>query len=332
MVSAWGISRRRTLFSLKPHESVYFIDCDAMRINGVSALHQVETPGWAVPAGEELATIYSDTYKLGLLALRLVAGHHDTKILAHLPSTTPGLLRQTITDTLTNEPQRRPLPEAWNYVLGHAIEQAQHQKKIAAATGAPLTAPDNLSCIRGPAGVLHRPCAPGAATFRTTGLGATAERTGLVEGRDMGRRRLVAAVVVAAVAVIAVALVIHSTGTTSAHPTRTTESSFAAAPPPAPPPDPEADGFNSCNNSRPVTAFVNAQLADHWVPQLSSKRPGTVDPETPGVVWHNQLTLQEHLRLRQQYNAKFIWSGDWPSANFAAPEYWVTVAPVYAIV
>lgn len=29
--------------------------------------------------GEELATVYSDTYKLGLLALRLLAGDHDTK-------------------------------------------------------------------------------------------------------------------------------------------------------------------------------------------------------------------------------------------------------------
>ena len=65
-VCVGDISPKNMLFSLTPHEAVYFIDCDAMRIDGVSALTQVETPGWAVPAGEDLATIYSDTYKLGL--------------------------------------------------------------------------------------------------------------------------------------------------------------------------------------------------------------------------------------------------------------------------
>jgi serine/threonine protein kinase len=139
-VCVGDISPKNLLFSLAPQEAVYFIDCDAMRINGVSALPQVETPGWEVPAGEELATIYSDAYKLGLLALRLVAGDHDTKNLQHIPSTTPGRLRQVITDTLSKAPHQRPLPEAWTNVLGHAIEQAQHQKKTATPTPAPVSA------------------------------------------------------------------------------------------------------------------------------------------------------------------------------------------------
>ena len=132
-VCVGDISPKNLLFSLQPHEAVYFIDCDAMRINDVSALPQVETPGWDTPAGEELATIYSDTYKLGLLALRLLVGDHDTKNPQHLPATTPSMLRQIITDTLTNPPRQRPLPEAWTYVLGHAIEDAQHRQKTAAA-------------------------------------------------------------------------------------------------------------------------------------------------------------------------------------------------------
>lgn len=135
-VCVGDISPKNLLFSLTPHEAVYFIDCDAMRINDISALTQVETPGWDTPPGEELATIYSDTYKLGLLALRLLAGDHDTKSLEHLPPTTPSLLRQIITDTLNNEPHRRPLPEAWTYVLGHAIEEAQHRDLTAAAQAA----------------------------------------------------------------------------------------------------------------------------------------------------------------------------------------------------
>ncbi len=140
-VCVGDISPKNLLFSLKPHEAVYFIDCDATRINGVSALPQVETPGWNLPPGEELATVYSDTYKLGLLALRLLVGDHDTTNPQHLPATTPNLLRQIITDTLGNEAERRPLPEAWTYVLGHAIEQAQHQKKVAPPVSVPLDAP-----------------------------------------------------------------------------------------------------------------------------------------------------------------------------------------------
>jgi serine/threonine protein kinase len=146
-VCVGDISPKNLLFSLTPHEAVYFIDCDAMRINTVSALRQVETPGWEAPAGEELATIYSDAYKLGLLAVRLLAGDHDTANPQHLPSTTPDLLRQVITDTLTNPPQRRPLPEAWNYVLGNAIEHAQHRQKSAApapVSTAPASTPQPL--------------------------------------------------------------------------------------------------------------------------------------------------------------------------------------------
>ncbi len=128
-VCVGDISPKNLLFSLAPHAAVYFIDCDAMRVNDISALPQVETPGWAVPAGEELATIYSDSYKLGLLALRLLTGDQDTTNPAQLPATTPAQLRQIITDTLTNQPHQRPLPEAWASVLGHAIEETRHRAK-----------------------------------------------------------------------------------------------------------------------------------------------------------------------------------------------------------
>jgi serine/threonine-protein kinase len=71
-------------------------------------------------------------------------------------------------------------------------------------------------------------------------------------------------------------------------------------------------------------SFVYTQLADRWVPQLSSKRPGVVDN---GVVWDNTMTLQEHLQLRQRYpNARLLWSGDW--STFSAPDFWVTVAGI----
>lgn len=128
-VCVGDVSPKNMLFSLAPREAVFFVDCDAMRINGVSAVPQAETPGWEVPAGESLATVSSDTYKLGLLALRLIVGSQDTGSVDRIPAATPKMLRQIIIDTLSNEPDRRPRPEAWSYVLGHAVEEAQNRPR-----------------------------------------------------------------------------------------------------------------------------------------------------------------------------------------------------------
>lgn len=121
------ISPKNLLFSLDPVRA-YFIDCDTMRVGGVSALPQVETPGWEVPQNEELATIYSDSFKLALLALRLLVGDQDVRNPQRLPATTPRLLSKLIVDTLSSAPSRRPLPMAWTYILGHAIEEAQQRR------------------------------------------------------------------------------------------------------------------------------------------------------------------------------------------------------------
>lgn len=128
------VSPKNLLFSLKPRAAVYFVDCDGMRIDGMSVLPQMETPGWAVPAGEELATVYSDAYKLGLLALRLITGSQIANSADDLPTSTPPMLRQIVGDTLDSTPEKRPLPATWSYVVGHAIEEAQHRKK-ATCTG-----------------------------------------------------------------------------------------------------------------------------------------------------------------------------------------------------
>jgi hypothetical protein len=68
--------------------------------------------------------------------------------------------------------------------------------------------------------------------------------------------------------------------------------------------------------------FVASELADRWVPQLSSKQPGTMDD---GFTWDDTLTLDEHQRLRDRWGAKLVWSGDW--ASFDDKDVWVTVAP-----
>ena len=70
--------------------------------------------------------------------------------------------------------------------------------------------------------------------------------------------------------------------------------------------------------------FVYANLADRWVPQLSSKRPGVHDE---GVTWNNAMTLQEHLQLRQRYpDVRLLWSGDW--STFSESDFWVTIAGI----
>jgi eukaryotic-like serine/threonine-protein kinase len=328
------ISPKNLLYALTPHEAVYFIDCDAMRIDEVSALTQVETPGWEVPPGEELATIYSDTYKLGLLALRLLAGDHDTTSPGHLPATTPTLLRQIITDTLTNPAHHRPLPEAWSYVLGHAIEETQHRTLAAAAatTELPVTA---LAAPEVPT-VRSRPTGTTPAPRKAS---KTAPRTptpipGSTPPRPQSTNRpsavLIAIGTIGGVVIViaVIAAIIGQSHNTS--PTAYTQSTYTppATPPPPPAPapvlDPEAASLQQLQQlAADDRSYVSAQLADRWIPQLSSKRPGVVDD---GVVWNNSLTLQEHLRLRQQYGAKLLWSGDW--TNFDAPDFWVTVVPI----
>src|ERR1051326_4148511 len=89
-IAVGDLSPKNLLFAYQPEPAVYFIDCDAMRFHGRSVMPQVETPGWevrAVSPHEELATSGSDAYKLGLLALRLVAGSQDARDPARLPRT-----------------------------------------------------------------------------------------------------------------------------------------------------------------------------------------------------------------------------------------------------
>ncbi|MBS9535762.1 LppP/LprE family lipoprotein [Mycobacterium sp. M1] len=134
-VCVGDVSPKNLLFAREPHEAIYFVDCDAMRIAGQSVLPQVETPGWEVPSGEELATVHSDVYKLGLLALRLIQGSQIATTAGDLPKSVPLAVRQIISDTLQNPPEARPPATAWAYVMGHAIEAAQHHRKTAAAGG-----------------------------------------------------------------------------------------------------------------------------------------------------------------------------------------------------
>ncbi|WP_338890563.1 hypothetical protein [Rhodococcus sovatensis] len=65
---------------------------------------------------------------------------------------------------------------------------------------------------------------------------------------------------------------------------------------------------------------VASSLADRWIPQISSKKPGLV---TEGKTWTNADILLEHLQMRIRYpSAHLIWSGSW--STFSSPDWWVT--------
>jgi serine/threonine protein kinase len=343
-VCVGDISPKNLLFSLTPHPGVYFIDCDAMCINGVSALPQVETPGWEVSAGEELATVYSDSYKLGLLALRLLAGDHGTTNVAHLPATAPALLRQVISDTLGKAPRQRPLPQAWSYVLGHAIEQAQHQQKTASSappTSRPPTAPPPPVVHSRPTGRASAPPSgtsmppPPPASRPPTPTWTTPTQPASSSKLWVGI--LSAAVAVAVVVIIALVIALHddstpakpspSSVTAQASATDTTTSETTTTTTTTLPPDPQVAAVQQLQSYKQSDAQVIAGVTGYWIPQLSSKsgrEPWTEDPEEQ-VVYDPVQILREHEQLRRQYGAKLVWSGDW--TTYDNKYFWVTVVP-----
>lgn len=71
------------------------------------------------------------------------------------------------------------------------------------------------------------------------------------------------------------------------------------------------------------TLVLNWATYQHpWVPQLGSKKLGTVDN---GMSYNYERILQDFLQLRRQYpSAHLLRSGDW--STFDSPDYWVTVA------
>ncbi|MEU7141624.1 hypothetical protein ABZ942_19375 [Nocardia sp. NPDC046473] len=75
--------------------------------------------------------------------------------------------------------------------------------------------------------------------------------------------------------------------------------------------------------------FVASGLADRWVAQLSSKRPGLVAPDVDGriVQWNATEILNQHLRLRLMYpEVRLVWSDEWRTFDLAG--WWVTIAGV----
>ncbi|MDR1386515.1 MAG: hypothetical protein LBJ44_02785 [Propionibacteriaceae bacterium] len=167
-IAVGDVSPKNLLFSLSPEVRVFFLDCDAVRIKGRSVAAQVETPGWEVRTinpNEELATVATDSYKFGLLALRLLAGHQDTRDPKQLPSTTYGPVGRLVARALSTHPQARPRLAEWGTALAEAARQASASRRPSAGSAA----------ASGRAG---RPAATGpAATTRSNPIRSNAPTT-----------------------------------------------------------------------------------------------------------------------------------------------------------
>jgi hypothetical protein len=147
-IAVGDMSPKNMLYSLTPAPKIFFIDCDAMRLQGRSVVPQAETPDWDVRAanpGEELATPQSDSYKLALLALRLFAGDQSTRDLSRLPVSVPKQVREIVRVGLSKNPMARPLPLEWGQPLGAAATASttlpRTQSSLHTHMGAPTPRP-----------------------------------------------------------------------------------------------------------------------------------------------------------------------------------------------
>ncbi|GAA1071684.1 hypothetical protein [Tsukamurella spumae] len=217
-IAVGDMSPKNLMFTVQPEPAVYFIDTDAMRVRGNSVADQVESPGWSVPNGEELGTAFSDRYKLGLLALRLLCGDHDVSDPGRLPADVPADIAGLIQRSLSVTPTARPAPSDWIPRANSAAENARPAKAAAPPTVKVATTvrPSGLAAAQ--PGSPHRaPASPAApAPARPTANPAQAKPTRVSSGVVWG---IICAVALAAIIVV---IVVQSTGSSSSSAVTTT--------------------------------------------------------------------------------------------------------------
>ncbi|GAB7182734.1 hypothetical protein ATKI12_2565 [Kitasatospora sp. Ki12] len=116
------LSPKNVLFRLGAEPSCFLIDCDAMRVDGRDALDQRETPDWSLPEGEPPATGRGDSYKFGLLVVRLLAGEQDSRDTG-VVGTLSADLGRLAEAALRTDPRGRPELADWERPLLQAIEE-----------------------------------------------------------------------------------------------------------------------------------------------------------------------------------------------------------------
>lgn len=106
------LSPKNLLFNLNSYSSCFIIDCDAVALRGRSALPQVDTPDWEVFDGEEKGTEASDSFKFGLLAIRLFARDQSSRDVTALSALSPDL-GQLARRSQDLSAASRPSPGGW---------------------------------------------------------------------------------------------------------------------------------------------------------------------------------------------------------------------------
>lgn len=302
-IAVGDLSPKNLLASFSTRPYCFFLDCDTMRMIGRSALPQVDTPGWEIHKGKERATPASDAYKFALLAIRLFARDQDSKDITALSAMYPPL-GQLAQRGISPDPSARPTPADWLPALDAATPLAtttlpweQIRSRAGGATPPRPAGPHRVPPSPPPALPSPRIPAPAKNYSGTFGL-ALAVLVGLVivltQSSDASLLREEPSA---------------APGTTSA------ESILA---------DPAASYAELGWQLTVDDAEIRSNIAETWVPQLASARPGLV---VDGVTFDYTHILREHWGLRQQYpEARLVWSGDWSS--FTSPDFFVTVLAI----
>ena len=96
-----------------------------------------------------------------------------------------------------------------------------------------------------------------------------------------------------------------------------------AAPPPTPVPTDENSALQALQDQVRKDHAAVESLTEHWVPQLSSKKPGLV---ANGTTFDHRAVWSDFTSLAARYpGALLLWSGNFSS--FRLPDFWVTIAP-----
>jgi serine/threonine protein kinase len=114
------LSPANLLFTRSRRPRCFFLDCDAMRVQGMSVLPQAETIDWQTPdSGEQIATSATDSYKFALLCIRLFAGDQSASDPQVLDRAGPAV-KILATRALSRDPRRRPAMAEWRAALSAA--------------------------------------------------------------------------------------------------------------------------------------------------------------------------------------------------------------------
>jgi hypothetical protein len=125
------LSPNNLLFTRDRRPRCFFLDCDGMRLRGASVLRAAETVDWQAPPGEgSAATPATDSYKFGLLCIRLFAGDQSTRDPAALDRA-GGRLRALAERALAADPRRRPGMGQWSFALAAAAARERIRLPVA---------------------------------------------------------------------------------------------------------------------------------------------------------------------------------------------------------